>query len=61
MKVARTAPYPEELTVADGMTVLHRETVGLIYNALIGPDVAYIASWKEIATKVIDNLQQSEL
>lgn len=61
MKVTRTAPCRGELTIADGTTVLHRESVGLSYDALIFPDVTDAASWQEIAIKVVDNLQQPEV
>jgi hypothetical protein len=61
VKVTRTAPYRGELTVAAGTTVLHRKSVGLSYDALFGPDVTDVASWQEIAIKVVDNLQQPEV
>jgi hypothetical protein len=60
VNVTRTAPYRGELTIADGTTVLHRESVGLSYDALFGPDVTDVVSWQEIAIKVVDDLQQPE-
>lgn len=56
--VTRTAPYRAELTIAEGANVLHRESVGLSFDALFGPDVADVASWQEIAVRFVDNLEQ---
>ena len=56
--VTRTGPYRAELTIAEGANVLHREPVGLSFDALFGPDVAYAASWQESAVRFVDNLEQ---
>jgi hypothetical protein len=58
VKVARTAHYHGELTIADEQNVLYRQAVGLSYNSLFGPDVDDVATWQEIATKFVDNLQR---
>ena len=57
--MTRTELYHGELTIADGATLLHREPVFLSFDALFGPDVAYVAKWQEIATAFVDNLPQS--
>ena len=59
INVMRTGPYRAELAIAEGANVLHREPVGLSFDALFGPDVADVASWQEIATTFVDNLPQS--
>jgi hypothetical protein len=59
VEVTRTEPYRGELTIADGSTVLHREPVGLSFDALFGSDVVDVAEWQEIATAFVDKLQQS--
>jgi len=43
------------LTIADGANVLHREPVGLSFDALFGPDVADLASWQKIAIRKVLN------
>jgi len=59
IKVTRLAPYRGELTITEGTTVLHREPVGLSFDALFGPDVADVASWQEIAIKFVDNPERA--
>jgi hypothetical protein len=59
VRVTRTAPYRGELTIALGANVLHREAVGLSYDALFGPDVGDVASWQAITIAFVDKLQQS--
>ena len=46
VEVTRTEPYRGELTVTDGSTVLHREPVGLSFDALFGPDV--VVQWSAV-------------
>ena len=41
--VTRTGDYYGELTISEDNQVLHRETVGLSYGAIFGPDVADVA------------------
>jgi hypothetical protein len=52
--VQRIAPYQGELTIRDGDQLVHRERVGLTYDAIFGPDVDDVAIWQEIAVKVVD-------
>jgi hypothetical protein len=59
VKVIRTALYRGELSIADGATVLHRESVTLSYDALFGPDMDDVASWHEAAIAFVDKLQES--
>ena len=59
VKVNWTAPYRSELTIADGATVLYRESVSLSFNAQFGPDVDDVRSWQEAAIAFVDKLQQS--
>lgn len=42
------------MTIAEDEVVLHRHTVGLLYNALFGPDVDDVLSWQELAVNFID-------
>lgn len=37
--VIRTDEYHGELTISEGDQILHRESVGLSYGAIFGPDV----------------------
>lgn len=53
--VTREAPYRGILRIAEGGKVLHTETVGLMYDALFGPDVDDVARWQEIAVRFVDN------
>lgn len=55
--VIREAPYRGILTITEGKLVLHRESVGLMYDALFGPDVDDVASWQDIAVRFIDSRQ----
>lgn len=52
--VTRSDDYLGELTVSQGDLVLHRETVGLSYGAIFGPDVADVAEWQRIAVEFAD-------
>lgn len=56
IKVIRTAPYRGELTVAAGTEILHRQPVGLTFDALFGPDWGDVQSWQAAATEFVDNL-----
>jgi hypothetical protein len=57
VKVERTEePYRGILTIvrtSDGKEV-HREDVGLSYDAIFGPDVADVADWEDRCIAVID-------
>lgn len=55
--VIRESPYRGILTITEGEQVLHREPVGLRYNAQFGPDVDDVADWQAIAERIIDNRQ----
>lgn len=52
--VIREAPYRGVLTIMEGKQVLHRESVGLMYNAQFGPDADDVDAWQEIAVRFID-------
>jgi hypothetical protein len=54
--VERTAPYRGLLQVrdADGNTI-HRQVMGLAYDARFGPDVDDVATWMDAVTTVVDN------
>ena len=52
--VVRESPYRGILTIAEGEQVLYRESVGLMYDALFGPDGDDVASWQDIAARFID-------
>lgn len=54
VNVIREAPYRGILTITEGKQVLHRESVGLRYNAQFGPDVDDVEDWQKIAERVID-------
>ncbi|MGA2728451.1 MAG: hypothetical protein ABSE96_11590 [Terracidiphilus sp.] len=52
--VIRTEPYRGDLSIHDRDQLLHRESVGLAYGALFGPDVDDIGRWQKIAEDFID-------
>jgi hypothetical protein len=52
--VTRTDDYHGELTISKGNQVLHRESVGLSYGAIFGPDVANVADWQRIALEFVN-------
>ena len=52
--VTRTDDYHGELTISEGNQVLHRESVGLSYGAIFGPDLADVADWRRIAVEFVD-------
>jgi hypothetical protein len=52
--VTRTAPYRGELVITSNGEVLHRAEVGLMYDALFGPDVTDVAEWQETAIAFVD-------
>lgn len=54
--VTRTAPYEGLLRVVDteGGELLHEEEVAVNYDAILGPDVADITRWQEIAVQIVD-------
>lgn len=53
--VRRTAPYRGELTITDAGQVIHREAVGLMFDAIFGPDIDDVSNFQRIAIQVIDN------
>ncbi len=53
--VTRTAPYQAELTISEAGNILHRQFVGLMYDAAFGPDIADCSAWKRIAIEFIDH------
>jgi hypothetical protein len=55
--VTRTAPYQGELTISESGKILHRQNVGLMYNAAFGPDVTDVFGWQQIAIEFIDYQQ----
>ncbi len=48
--VYRLAPYRGELTILDGIRLLHRQKVALMYGTVFGPDVD--------DTTLVDGLQE---
>lgn len=52
--VTRSGDYYGELAVSEGNQILHRESVGLSYGAIFGPDVADVADWRRIAAEFVD-------
>ena len=56
-KVVRTGDYTAELTVTELSTgeIVHREAVGLSYQALFGPDIDDVMNWQSRIVDVIDN------
>lgn len=58
IKVTRTAPHSGELTVAEGAIVLHRQSVDLTFDALLGPDIPDVVAWHEIAIRFVDKLRR---
>jgi hypothetical protein len=52
--VTRTDDYHGVLTISEGNQVLHRESVGLSYGAIFGPDLADVADWRWIAVEFVD-------
>lgn len=57
VKVTRLAGYRGELTIHQGEKLIHKEAVGLAYGAVFGPDIEDVATWQEMAIKVVDGLQ----
>jgi hypothetical protein len=54
IKVVRTAPYQGLLTITGKDTILHTQSVGLMYDALFGPDVDDVMTWQNLAVDFID-------
>jgi hypothetical protein len=52
--VTHTDGYHGVLTISEGTEVLHRESVGLSYGAMFGPDLADVADWRRIAVEFVD-------
>jgi hypothetical protein len=52
--VTRTDGYHGELTISEGDLVLHRESVGLSYGAIFGPDMADVGEWQRVAVEFVD-------
>lgn len=57
--VNRLELYRGELTIRDGNRLIHTEKVGLMYGAQFGPDADDVATWEEIALKVVDAAQNA--
>jgi hypothetical protein len=53
--VTRTAPYQGDLTISEAGKVLHSQIVGLMYDAIFGPDIADVVAWKQIAIEFVDH------
>ena len=56
MRVVRTEPYKGRLVVtrlSDGTEILNDE-VGIVYDAVFGPDAADVGQWVEQALAAID-------
>lgn len=54
LTITRIEDYLGELTQSEGELVLHRESVGLSYGAIFGPDVADVSEWRRIAVGFVD-------
>jgi hypothetical protein len=57
VRVLRIAPYLGELSIheeSEGDQVIHKEVVALIFDALLGPDVADFGEWQRIAIEFLD-------
>lgn len=59
VRVIRTGPYRGELSICDGEQLLHRQNVGLSYDALFGPDAGDVAEWRHLAVAFVDGLGKS--
>lgn len=59
LTVTRTGPYRGELTISEADQVLHRQDVGLMYDAQFGPDVIDVIEWKRIAIDFVDGHKSS--
>jgi hypothetical protein len=53
--VVRIAPYQGKLTISDAGHEIFSRQLGLMYDALLGPDISDVATWQEIAVDFIDN------
>jgi hypothetical protein len=47
-----------ELTVRESKNLIHSQKVNLMYGAIFGADVDDVTLWKEIATKIVDGLNE---
>ena len=56
--VHRLGPYRGELTLWDGTRLIHRRKVTLMYGAIFGPDVVDVSALQDIATAVVDGLNE---
>jgi hypothetical protein len=56
--VHRVSRSRGELNIRDGNRLIHRQEVTLMYGAIFGPDISDVATWQEIATKVVDDLKE---
>lgn len=59
--VVRTGNYEANLEIyrVSDESLVHSEPVGLMFQAMFGPDVADVASWQERAIEVIDSQEDS--
>lgn len=57
VRVERISAYRGVLIIkrADTDQEIHREEVGLSYQAIFGPDVDDVAAWQDRAIEVIDS------
>jgi hypothetical protein len=53
--VTRTVPYQGELTISENDQVIFRQPVGLMYDAMFGPDMADVSEWKHISVTFVDS------
>jgi len=56
ISVNRIRPHQGELTITDAGRLLHRQSVGLSYDAMFGPDIDDISHWQQLAVAFIDRL-----
>ena len=56
--VNRLGQYRGELMIRDGAQLIHRQEVSLMYGAIFGPDIDDVSAWQEIATRVVDGLNE---
>jgi len=57
--VTRTGPYRGQWSIQFGGQVLDRQSVGLSYGSLFGPDVDDVADWQRRAIESIDGVGSS--
>lgn len=68
IEVTRTSPYRGQLVIFDtylssgapGSTVMLSKPVGLMYDALFGPDVDDVMNWQQTAIEFVDGLTKGD-